>query len=336
MFCRSVRNDLSAYLQNELEPGRARLVELHLKQCSVCRAELQKIQEGIQAAERLNIEVAPEDLWLSVEQQIQRRQLQREAAPKRAFAGRLALACGVVIFVALLIWYFGTERGNHPQASGALQWSVNASVLEACSCPMFCQCYFNTKPAGHAHHGMEEHFCRTNIAYRINKGRFGAESLDGAKFWLAADVGPDFSAGQTEWAVLYFDPSLNARQREGVQTILSHLMPVKWKSFQTAEATIDRWEVNNSSAYASLDSGNAGVIKLKSLQSGPPIIIRNLKYWAAPRNDGFLPMHNEVEAYRVGPKAFEFKNSAGLYITFDMNSNDVKKGPTGLKSGKGM
>ena len=29
-------------------------------------------------------------------------------------------------------------------------WAMNATVIEACSCPMFCQCYFNAEPAGHA------------------------------------------------------------------------------------------------------------------------------------------------------------------------------------------
>ena len=33
------------------------------------------------------------------------------------------------------------------------EWAVNATAIEACSCPMFCQCYFNTKPAAHADAG---------------------------------------------------------------------------------------------------------------------------------------------------------------------------------------
>ena len=34
------------------------------------------------------------------------------------------------------------------QAPPASDWALNATIIEACSCPMFCQCYFNTKPAG--------------------------------------------------------------------------------------------------------------------------------------------------------------------------------------------
>ena len=55
-----------------------------------------------------------------------------------------------------------------------------------------------------------------------------------------------------------------------------------------------------------------------------PVVIRNLRYFGAPRNTGFVLMPNEVEAYRVGPKAFEFKGSNGFMITYDITSKDVK------------
>ena len=32
----------------------------------------------------------------------------------------------------------------------AADWAMNATIIEACSCPMFCQCYFTTKPAAHS------------------------------------------------------------------------------------------------------------------------------------------------------------------------------------------
>src|SRR2546428_9088467 len=68
------------------------------------------------------------------------------------------------------------------------EWSMNATVIEACSCPMFCQCYFNAQPAAHGGHAgheghAEEHFCRFNNAYKINKGTYKGVKLDGAKFW---------------------------------------------------------------------------------------------------------------------------------------------------------
>jgi hypothetical protein len=83
-------------------------------------------------------------------------------------------AFAVVLCVSVLI-ATGMEVAKTPK------WHMNATVIEACSCPMFCQCYFNTKPAAHhAHEGASKHFCRANNAYKINKGNYGSVNLDGA------------------------------------------------------------------------------------------------------------------------------------------------------------
>jgi hypothetical protein len=216
----------------------------------------------------------------------------------------------------------------------APEWAMNATVIEACSCPMFCQCYFNTKPASHAvmghagHHGGEAaHFCRANNAYRINKGRFGDVSLDGAKFWIASDLGGDFSKGEMDWAVLYFDKALSQPQRDAIQEIAGKLFPVKWRSFRTAEGAIDTWQFDKDQAVALLDGGKTAEVRLKRFPgiTEQPVVINNLRYWGAPRNEGFVLMPNEVEAYRVGDKAFEFKGTNGFMLTLDMTSADLAK-----------
>jgi hypothetical protein len=59
-------------------------------------------------------------------------------------------------------------------------------------------------------------------------------------------------------------------------------------------------------------------------------VIKNLKYWGAPRNDGFVLMPNEVEALRVTPQGkepFEFKGTNGFMITIDIKSDDVANKP---------
>jgi hypothetical protein len=225
-------------------------------------------------------------------------------------------------------------------AGPAPDWAMNTTVIEACSCPMFCQCYFNTKPAAHgpaaapgaghtahAGHAGAAHFCRANNAYKVNKGHYGATSLDGAKFWIAADLGDDFGDGEMEWAVLYFDKALSQAQRDGIGVIVGHLFPVKWKSLKTAEGTIDKWEFNQHSAHALLDGGKTAEVKLKGFpgMGGQPVVMKNLPYWGAPRNEGFVMMPNEVEAYRVGPNAFEFKGTNGFMVTMDITSKDVAK-----------
>jgi hypothetical protein len=211
----------------------------------------------------------------------------------------------------------------------AADWAMNATVIEACSCPMFCQCYFNAEPAGHHAHGggAATHFCKANNAYKVNKGHYGDVKLDGAKFWIATDLGANFADGEMDWAVLTFDRSLSKGQRDGIAAILPSLFPVKWKSFTTAEGDIDTWTFDKDQAVALLDGGKTGEVRLKrpaaSANTADSIVVRNLKYWGAPRNEGFVLMPNEVEAYRVGPNAFEFKGTNGFMLTLDITSKDV-------------
>jgi hypothetical protein len=266
---------------------------------------------------------------------------------------RVVVSLGAVAIVALIAAFAGIAGGGGvavagaaaatspvaaapARSAGAADWHMNATAIEACSCPMFCQCYFNSKPAGHHEHGAQEaHFCRANLAYRINKGHYGSTSLDGAKFWLANDLGGDFSQGRMDWNVLYFDKALSAAQRAGIQDIAGHLFPVTWNSSTTAEASIDTWEYNETSAHATMDGGKTAEVKLVRAASanGPgPVVLKNLRYWGAPRNDGFIMMPNEVEAYRVGPKAFEYKGTNGFLITVDMSSQDLK--PAAAAGGK--
>lgn len=233
----------------------------------------------------------------------------------------------VLLAGSICLTIFAGEKAK----SSDPQWSMNATTIEACSCPMFCQCYFNTSPAGHHEHGTgEKHYCRANLAYKINKGNYGATKLDGAKFWLSNDLGADFSKGQMDWNVLTFDKPLTKEQRDAITVIAGHLFPVKWNSFTTAEASIDKWEYNNDYAVATMDGGKTAEVRLKRTQgmTNDPVVIKNLKYWGAPRNDGFVLMPNEVEAYRVGPKAFEYKGTNGFLITVDMNSKDIQKAST--------
>jgi hypothetical protein len=235
-----------------------------------------------------------------------------------------ALAMGGAAFVL---------AGPGTAAPAATDWAMNATVIEACSCPMFCQCYFNTKPAGHSGHGDKTaaHFCRANNAYKVNKGNYGAVKLDGAKFWIAADLGDDFTDGEMEWGVLYFDKALSKEQRDGIGAIVNHLFPVKWKSLTTAEGSIDKWEFTKDAAHALLDGGKTGEVKLTRFpgMTAEPVVVKNLKYWGAPRNDGFIMMPNEVEAYRTGPKAFEYKGTNGFMLTLDITSKDVAPAKAG-------
>src|SRR5687768_1646422 len=241
-------------------------------------------------------------------------------------------------FIAIVLWtslHHAPARAQNEAA--AKPWSFNATIIEACSCPMFCQCYFDTKPASHSGHGGHgdhggasagEHFCRFNNAFKVNKGQAGDVKLDGAKFWVAGDLGGDFSKGQMDWAVLTFDSAVTKEQRDAIAKILGHVYPVKWNSFTIAKDTEMEWNAEPTRAIARLGGGKIAEVVLRrpegSAMGDGPVVIKNLKYFGVPRNDGFIMMPNEVEAYRLGDKAFEFKGTNGFMITIDVASKDVR------------
>jgi hypothetical protein len=237
---------------------------------------------------------------------------------KTVFAVALGLAAVALVLAA---------SGEAPKTASP-EWSFNATIIEACSCPMFCQCYFNSKPAahgGHEGHGGGEHFCRFNNAFRVNKGRYGDVSLDGAKFWVAGDLGGDFSMGKMDWSVVTFDPATTKPQRDAIAAIVAKIYPVKWNSFSVAPDAPMTWTATKDHAEAKLDGGKTAEVVLNRFagMSSEPVVIKNLKYWGVPRNDGFVLMPNDVEAYRAGDKAFEFKGTNGFMITIDIASKDV-------------
>jgi len=188
---------------------------------------------------------------------------------------------------------------GHSASPGA-DWAINATAIEACSCPHF------------------------NNAYKVNKGHYGSVDLTGAKIWLNGDLGGDFSQGQMDWVVATFDKSTTPDQRQALGEILGHVFPVKWKSFQTSEGDI-AWAADKDQAHATLNGGKTAEIKLKRFQgmTDEPAVLKNVKYWGTPRNDGFVMMPNELEAYKEGPNAYEFKGTNGFMLTFDMTSKDV-------------
>jgi len=172
---------------------------------------------------------------------------------------------------------------------------------------------------------MAEHYCRFNMGYRVDRGHLGPVSLDGIKFWIAGDLGADFSKG-AEWAEITFEPSVTKEQRGAITTIVPHVYPVTWKSFTVgADARID-WDASNDRAEARLNGGQAAEVVLRRLagMTQEPVTITNLRYFGAPRNTGFALMPNEIDAYRVGPKPFEYKGTNGFMITYDITSRDIK------------
>lgn len=209
------------------------------------------------------------------------------------------------------------------------EWDIALDNIEACSCPTFCQCYFNDRPALHEA-GKEGHehamrYCRFNNAFRVESGHYGGTALDGLKFWMAGDLGANFSTGHMDWAILHFEPGAAPEQRDAVKAIVSAIFLVKWNSFAVgADAKID-WQKTDDGAKASLDGGKAAEIVLKQTRGSDnqPVVLQNVKFWAAPRNSGFAVMTNEIEAYRAGDQPFEFHQTNGFFTRIEMRSTDM-------------
>jgi hypothetical protein len=83
-------------------------------------------------------------------------------------------------------------------------------------------------------------------------------TLDGAKFWVAGDLGDDFSDGVMGWAMIHFDPSVTKAQRDAITKIMGHVYPVKWEMFTMGADAPIAWQATRDRAEAKLDGGKMG------------------------------------------------------------------------------
>jgi hypothetical protein len=193
-------------------------------------------------------------------------------------------------------------------------WSIKASYIEACSCELFCVCYFNTAP--------DKDFCRFNNAVKITSGHAGNVKLDGVKFWMAGDLGGDFTKGFREVAVT-FEPSATKEQVDATMSIISKLYPGEWGSVKVAEARLPiLWEVNGQNGHAKLGDGKAEV-KLAGFvgNDGKSLVkINNLTYWGAQKNDGFV-LAKGTHHYKGEGMDYSFEESNGFFIDIESSGS---------------
>ena len=228
----------------------------------------------------------------------------------------LALALGLVYFTSP-----AQEKTSKPD------FDMTASYIEACSCDMFCPCYFNDHSTNHmamAEHHAEEHFCRANLVLKVDKGSYKDVKLDGAKVWIATDLGSDWSTGKDSWLVVNFDPSVTKEQQAALADVLGQLYPIPWqkKAVQTAAFS---WNVDAKTgvAHAKMNDGKGEVIleKVKGNNSSNEVVMRNLKYWGAQSNDGFRMWKSKHEAFEGDGHKFSYDGTNGFLITIHFSGN---------------
>ncbi len=224
----------------------------------------------------------------------------------------------LLVLAASLIYFTSSAQ----EKSSKSDFEMTASYIEACSCDMFCPCYFNTHSTNHmgmGEHHMDEHFCRANLVLRVDKGHYKDTKLDGAKVWLAADLGSDWSTGKDSWLVMNFDPAVNKEQQAALGDILPQLysaIPWQKKAVDTAAFA---WEVDTKTgvAHAKMDNGKGEVLleRVNGNDSNQEVVATNLKYWSAQSNDGFRMWKNKHEAYEGHDHKFAYDGTNGFLIT---------------------
>ena len=185
-------------------------------------------------------------------------------------------------------------------------WSFDASYIEACSCHLFCPCYFNPHP--------EHPYCEFNMAVVVNDGMVGDVSLKGARYWLTGDLGDNFGDGKTPWLVITFDPKVTPAQREALKKVLGKIYPVEWDKVQFDESAFT-WEITESEARAKLANGKGEmVLEQWKGNDGGKSVLHNVRYFGADRNDGFVMYKSKVHRWDGFGQKFEYSGRNAFTI----------------------
>jgi len=158
-------------------------------------------------------------------------------------------------------------------------WSVKADYIEACSCHLFCPCYFNTGPEG----GQR---CEFDMAVKIADGHVGGVDVTGMKYWLSGDLGGDWVNGM-KGVVVTVEPKSTKPQRDALVFLLGQIYPVKWHKVEMDTSEI-AWEIKGKDANGKLANGK-GEIALTGVTGadGKQTVLNNVPYFGAQRNNGF-------------------------------------------------
>ncbi len=215
---------------------------------------------------------------------------------------------------------YNTASPQKPAAPAAAKpdFEITASYIEACSCDMFCPCYFNTRSTMHG----DAQFCRANLVLRVDKGYYKDTKLDGAKVWLSADLGSDWSTGRDAWLVITFDTGVSKEQQTALADILPQLYPFKWTVLGIDRAAFT-WKIDTKTGVAQARMGNGkGEVVLERVAGANPnkeIVIQNLKYWMAHSNTGFRMWKTKHEYYEGHGKKVDYSGTNGFLITINFS-----------------
>jgi hypothetical protein len=200
--------------------------------------------------------------------------------------------------MVVLVFTLAVSLGAAP---GEPSWRMKADYVEACSCHLFCPCYFNK----HAEHPM----CEFNMAVNVREGHSGNVDLANAKYWLTGDIGDKWATEKKgTWVAVSFDPKTTQAQRDALAPIILKTYGLEWGELKVQEAPI---EIHQSGDIieAKLAHGQQAYLKLRREPGadGKGVVLKNVNYFNAVRNDGF-ELYKSIE-HRADVEGHHFSYS---------------------------
>jgi uncharacterized protein DUF1326 len=206
---------------------------------------------------------------------------------------------------------------------GKPAWRMKADYVEACSCHLFCPCYFNK----HAEHPM----CEFNMAVKVREGYSDKTDLAGAKYWLTGDLGDDWGTKKkAPWVVVTFDPSTTKAQRDALAPMILKTYGLEWGELKVQEAPI---EIANTGdiVEAKLAGGQMAYMHLKREpgMDGTGVVLHNVNYFGAQNNDGFHLYRSINHRADVAGHKFDYSDRNAFLITIDTHEGAKSVGMGG-------
>lgn len=195
-----------------------------------------------------------------------------------------------------------------------LFWRMKADYVEACSCHLFCPCYFKDRQ-GHKH--AEHPNCEFNMAVTVREGQSGGVDLANARYWLTGDLGEKWGTEKkAKWVTVSFDPKATKAQRDALAPIIIKTYGLQWGELKIQEAPI---EIRQSGdiVEAKLDNGQQAYLKLQreSGANGQGVVIKNINYFNAVQNDGFQLYRSIEHRADIQGHHFSYSDRNAFLIT---------------------
>jgi hypothetical protein len=195
----------------------------------------------------------------------------------------------------------------------ANQWNLNGGYFEACNCDAACPCVFLGPPT--------QGECTVLVAWHIDKGNFGAISLDGLNTVLAAHA-PGHML-QAKWKVaLYLDERATPEQRDALTKIfagqagghLANLTPCIGEVLGVKAVSIDYREQGRRRTMAIAGLADADIEAVPG-QGDAEVTVTNMPFCVSPGIPAVVAKSKSV-TYRDYGYQWEISEKNGFYSPF--------------------